>query len=338
MQISVIVCTYNRCQHLSRVLDSIANSVLPDLIEWEVLIVDNNSKDQTPDVGKEFAARHPRFRYLCEPRQGKSYALNTGIRESRGEVLAFVDDDVTVEPAWLWNLAQALRNGEWAGTGGRTLLAEKFSPPRWLSLTGPHSLGGVLAAQFDLGDTPCELDQPPYGANMAFRRQMFEKYGLFRTDMGPSPDRQVPRPNEDTEFGRRLMAAGERLRYEPSAIVYHPVPQDRIRKHYFLGWWFDYGRAAIREVGRRPDIWGIPRPYLTMLKAITVLAPTRTLRWMVTVNPKWRFYYKCWVWKTAGEIVEIYRQSFGRNRPGDNGGRTVTQRDGGRQCSSLRNA
>ncbi len=305
MRISVILCTYNRCQYLRRVLDSIAGSVLPESVEWEVLVVDNNSNDQTPDVAKEFAVRcSGRFRYICEPQQGKSFALNTGIRESRGDVLAFVDDDVTVEPTWLWNLTKALENGEWAGTGGRTLLAESFSPPRWLSLSGPYSLGGVLAAKFDLGDEPCELDNPPYGANMAFRKQMFEKYGLFRTDLGPSPDAEIPRPNEDTEFGRRLMAAGERLRYEPSAVVYHPVPKNRLNKEYFLGWWFDFGRAAIREVGRRPNIWGIPRRYFTISKTSGILV-VRALRWMATLHSPTRFFRKCRVWATAGQIIEI---------------------------------
>ncbi len=308
MLISVILCTYDRCLYLRKVLDSIAGSVLPDSVEWEVLVVDNNSTDQTSEVANEFAGRYPgRFRYISEPRQGKSYALNTGIRESRGNVLAFVDDDLTVEPTWLRNLTQALDDGKWAGAGGRTLLAEPFSPPRWLALKGPYSMGGVLAAQFDLGEEACELDRPPFGANMAFQKKMFEKYGGFRTDLGPSPNPGIPRPNEDTEFGRRLVAAGQRLRYEPSAVAYHPVPKQRIEKQYFLTWWFDYGRAAILEVGRRPDIWGIPRRYFTIGKTSATLA-ARALRWMATLDPQRRFFLKCRVWATAGQIVEVNRQ------------------------------
>lgn len=309
MRITVILCTYNRCLHLSNVLESIAASVLAESVEWEVLIVDNNSNDQTPEVAKEIAVRYPgRFRYIFEPRQGKSHALNTGIRESRGDVLAFVDDDVTVEATWLHNLTHALENREWAGSGGRTLLAERFSPPPWLALSGPHGLGGVLAAMFDLGDVPCELDQAPYGANMAYLKEMFEKYGPFRTDMGPSADRSIPRPNEDTEFGRRLMAAGERLRYESSAIVYHPVPKDRVRKDYFLSWWFDFGRASIREVGRRPDILGIQRRYWSIAKIALAVLTVRVLRWVLNPTPSKRFFCKCFVWMTAGQIAEIYRQ------------------------------
>jgi hypothetical protein len=85
---------------------------------------------------------------------------------------------------------------------------------------------------------------PLFGANMAFRKEMFDKYGLFRADLGPSACVEVP-PSEDTEFGGRLVAAGEYLRYEPSAIVYHPVAGGRINKRYFLKWFFDLGAVPI---------------------------------------------------------------------------------------------
>ena len=87
MNITVILCTYNRCRTLEKALTSVAASALPLSIEWEVLVVDNNSRDQTRDVVEDFCTRYPgRFRYLFEPHQGKSYALNTGIREARGDV------------------------------------------------------------------------------------------------------------------------------------------------------------------------------------------------------------------------------------------------------------
>ena len=93
-----------------------------------------------------------------------------------------MDDDVTVEPTWLHNLTKYLSNGEWAGVGGRTLLADGFSAPSWMLLDGLYSLGPALAALFDLGDEPCELRDPPYGTNMAFHKRMFDKYGGFRTE------------------------------------------------------------------------------------------------------------------------------------------------------------
>lgn len=306
MEISVILCTYNRCQSLAKALGSVALSTLPESVDWEVLVVDNNSRDQTREVVEDFCRRYPgHIRYLFEPRQGKSYALNAGIREARGDILAFVDDDATAEPGWLQNLTAALQDGEWAGAGGRIFPAQTSSLPDWLAPDGPYSMLGVLCAHFDLGDTPCELNQPPYGTNMAFRKKVFEKHGGFRTDLGPGPGNELR--NEDTEFGRRLLAAGERLRYEPSAIVYHPVPEKRIEKDFFLAWWFDWGRAMVREWGRGPDIWGIPRPYLNIL-AVGINAVVPNLRrWMLALNPQRRFYWKCRVWVAAGEIQEFYR-------------------------------
>ena len=308
MKITVIVCTYNRSRTLANTLEGVAASRVDDSVQWEVLVVDNNSTDRTREVVEDLCRRYPaRFRYLLEPQGGKSYALNTAVRESRGDVLAFMDDDVTVEPTWIENLTGALVGGKWAGVGGRTLLAEAFSPPDWMTMDGPYSLGGILAALFDIGAEPCELDRPPYGANMAFRREMFEKHGLFRTDLGPSPDRDIPRPNEDTEFGRRLMAAGERLYYEPSAIVYHPLLENRIQKQYFLNWYFDYGRATVHEWSRGADIWGIPRHYLSILHMVGKCLPQRLLRWAASVRPRRRFSNKCGVWVMAGQIVETYR-------------------------------
>jgi glycosyltransferase involved in cell wall biosynthesis len=290
---------------LARALESVAMSKLPDSVEWEVLVVDNNSRDQTRAVVEQFCRQHPgRFRYLFEARQGLSQARNSGIREAQGEILAFLDDDITVEPTWLQNLTASLQDSEWAGAGGRILPERGFSPPRWLSIDGPYAMGGVLAL-FDRGGKAGELDWAPFGTNMAFRRSMFEKYGGFRTDLGRRGDQLMS--GEDTEFGRRLVSAKERLRYEPSAVVYHPVPENRLRKEYFLAWYFGFGRSLVRESGRGPDIWGIPRPYFSILKRGSTALLSLMLRWMLALKPPKKFFYKVLVWRTAGEIVEMYR-------------------------------
>jgi glycosyltransferase involved in cell wall biosynthesis len=304
--VTVVLCTYNRCQSLANALQSVSASEMPSSIAWEVLVVDNNSTDQTREVVEGFARRHPgRFRYLFEPTPGKSHALNAGIRDAHGDILAFIDDDVTVEKNWLRNLTGVLVGNAWAGSGGRILPEKTLSPPPWLPLDGPDNMGGILAL-FDLGDESIELSQPPFGTNMAFQKTMFEKHGGFRLDLGPRPGSELR--NEDTEFGRRLLSAGERLRYEPSAKVYHRVPEERLTTGYFLKFCFDHGRASIREAGRRPNLWGVPRHYLTLLKVGTLFA-ARSLRWIGTCwNRKLRFYRKAMVWMTAGEIAELRSQ------------------------------
>ncbi len=303
MKISVILCTYNRCQTLANALRSLASSDVPDTVQWEVLVIDNNSRDQTHEVVEDFCRRYPgRFRYIFEREQGKSYALNTGIREAHGQILAFIDDDATAEPTWLWSLTQALTSGEWAGAGGRILPEPDFLVPPWLPLDGPRNMGGVLAL-FDRGNDPGELDLAPYGTNMCFRKEMFERYGGFRTDLGPRPGSEIR--NEDTEFGRRLISAGEHLRYEPSAIVHHPVQKSRLRKEYFLAWWFDDGRARVRESGIRPPVCGVPRDYLRIPRVILCHLPKIGLQWLLAFDPQKRFIRKCWVWTMFGQVAEM---------------------------------
>ncbi len=308
MRITVILCTHNRCRSLAKALESVAASQLPPSIEWEVLVVDNNSTDETRQVVEDYCGRYPgRFRYLFESQPGKSYALNSGIREALGEILAFMDDDVTVEPTWLYNLTVNLDDSRWAGAGGRILPERSFTPPKWLALQGPFSMGGVLAL-FDRGDEPGELDWAPYGTNMAFRRAMFEQFGGFRTDLGPIPGSQIR--NEDTEFGYRLMKAGELLRWEPTAVVYHAVAQHRLHKKYFLEWWFDYGRAKIRVKIKRPNVLGIPRHYISLSSRLFSVLPRKTMRWLLAFAPSERFYKKCMVYWMIGEVVEIYRREY----------------------------
>ena len=260
MNITVIVCTYNRSENLRQTLTGAASLVLPESVAWEVLVVDNNSADQTRNVVEDFCTRYPgRFRYLLVPQPGKSHALNGGIREARGDILAFMDDDVTLDPMWLQNLTATLRNREWAGVSGRVLQQWTCSRPRWLCVDGHYRRMGWPLTSFDLGEEACERIANINGANMAFHKDVFAKYGGFRTDLGPGPVTKIPW--EDSEFGLRLNVAGEQVGYEPSAIVYHPVLQSRLTKAYFLDLVVRF-RACYGSGGWRPACdmgpWALP--------------------------------------------------------------------------------
>lgn len=302
--ITVILCTYNRCGGLTKTLESVARSIVPDSEPWEVLVVDNNSADQTREVVEEFCTRHPeRFRYLFEPLPGKSYALNSGIREARGEVLVFVDDDVMVDTNWLRCLTSGIAGGRCVGAGGRIVPQWSCTPPSWLPSHERYGLAPLV--QFDLGPEAGPLVEPPFGANMAFHRKMFEKYGSFRTDLGPQPSGQTCK-SEDIEFGWRLLAAGEPLRYEPAAVVYHPVPENRLRKSYFLSWWLDKARSDVRARGRGIDAkWSVSGVPLHLFRRLAIW----TVRWMITLKGPERFACKLTVWSLAGTIIESRRQS-----------------------------
>jgi glucosyl-dolichyl phosphate glucuronosyltransferase len=312
MKISVILCTFNRNATLPLALDSLAAQRLPDSCWWEVVVVDNNSTDATRATVGKYCERYPgKFRYLFEPEQGLSRARNAGIRTARGEILAFLDDDVVAEPNWLSNLTSSMADPRWAGAGGRIVPLHGFAPPNWLTLGGEMDLGGPLAL-FDQGATPGELKRAPYGANMAFRRDMFVKYGDFRVDLGRCGASLLS--GEDTEFANRLIAASEPLRYEPSAVVHHPVPAERLNKRYFRNWWFDFGRGRIIERARRPAVFGLSREWFSIFHLLWHFLPARTMRWLLATSPQRRFYDKCQVWLTVGEIVQNYRLALSRER------------------------
>jgi GT2 family glycosyltransferase len=162
--------------------------------------------------------------------------------------------------------------------------------------------------QFEAGPDPKELSRPPYGANMAFLRTAFEKYGGFRTDLGRSGNNLLS--SEDTEYGDRLLAAGERLRYEPHAIVFHPAPEDHMKKRFVLRWWFWFGYGEVVKVGPPCDTrW--------VLNGIPLNRIRRIARWalqsIMTLNPKQRFAHMRTAWCLAGEVLACYHRSRYRN-------------------------
>lgn len=305
MDISLILCTYNRCESLTKALESVANSELPNSIAWEILVVDNNSKDRTKEVVEECSSRFPgRFRYIFETKQGLSNARNAGIAAALGRAIAFTDDDVTVDPHWLHSLTRPLLENRCSGVAGRILLGD-FQPPCWLAISGSMSLGGSLV-QFDLGDEELPLDRPPFGACMAFHRDVFDKFGAFRTDLGRSGKNLIG--NEDTEFGMRLISGGVPLRYVPSAIVYHPVLEERLTKKYFRSYWYSYGRALVRQKAETHAFLKVPRVYINEFR--------RRYRWMRGEDRNWyrkaqgRFFCEVHALMALGQIMEGWRRAL----------------------------
>jgi glucosyl-dolichyl phosphate glucuronosyltransferase len=302
-QITVILCTYNRARSLGETIESVVTQTLPQLLHWELLVVDNNSTDETRQVVESFRRRYPEHvRYLFEPQQGVSHARNTGVRAAQGGIVAFIDDDETADVGWLQTLTANLFSSEWMGAGGRVVPQWNGVRPRWVSSRNSFICGPL--AMFDPDTEVVQLTEPPFGANMAFRKEAFDKYGGFRTDLGRNGKGMLS--GEDTEFGRRLMAAGARLRYEPLAVTHHPVEKNRVKKGYFLVWWFNKGRSDVREAGvpsHRRTFFGIP---LRLLRDAAVEA----VRWMVAVEPSRRFICTLKICNYAGKAFECYHQTL----------------------------
>jgi glucosyl-dolichyl phosphate glucuronosyltransferase len=299
--ISVIVCTYNRAASLGKTLESLSAMSVPPDLKWELIVVDNNSTDNTHEVVGEFAQTSGfNVRYVFEPEQGSSRARNTAIANSTGEIIAFTDDDVTVSPGWLRELIATFTAFDCMGVGGRSLPAwNGLSRPDWLITDGSYHLVSGPILDFDLGDEAKELHVAPWGLNMAFRREAFEKYGLLRPDLGTSgPRRRIA--GGDTEFGNRLLSNGEKIVYSPKAVVFHPVVPERITKSYFIEYYFCLGRTDIRQEGWPPEAvlyFGVPRYLFRGLLE-------NGAHWLVAFNRKKRFYFKAQMYCSLGRLIE----------------------------------
>src|SRR5260221_6988879 len=142
MKLSLIICTYNRCENLGLALETLCHLKNPRDIVWELIVVDNNSTDQTRACCDRFQDRLP-LRYVFEARQGQSCARNRGIRESNAPIVAFTDDDVDLDQGWLASLCDAVAKHRDADFyGGRILPRWQSPPPQWLVDHSPTSLRG----------------------------------------------------------------------------------------------------------------------------------------------------------------------------------------------------
>jgi glycosyltransferase involved in cell wall biosynthesis len=262
--ISVIITTYNRCDMLSCAIESLLKQE-SERVAYEIIIVDNNSTDQTRQVVESFIARgHSNLRYLFEPRQGISYGRNTGIANSRSAIIAFTDDDVQVSKNWIASIKQALtEHPEVDFAGGRILPHWTSEPPAWLTREHWWPL-----ALLDFGDKPFYVnkDNPVClpTANVAFRREVFKMIGLFSPDFSG---------REDHELLVRLWRAGRQGIYIPDICVTAEVQPERLSKTYHRKWNITTGKfnslmrlnesinADGRFVGELPDLvtlFGVP--------------------------------------------------------------------------------
>ncbi len=265
MDVSVIICTFNRCEDLRRTLEAFCRLVLPRGFTWELVVVDNNSNDATRPVVEEFIGRSP-LRYIFEPRQGKSCALNRAIAETSSPLLVFTDDDVDVDANWVAEIvAAAKRNPDASFFGGKVIPHWEKPPPRWLA-ENERSLLASVAVSYDLGGYERTIKRfepgkevPFLGANLAVRRRVFEDGMRFREDIGPNA--AEPTRGEETELMERIMARGGKGLYVPGAIVYHRNSARRMTEKYIREWYKGAGMIEVRQgevaLGR---LWfGAPR-------------------------------------------------------------------------------
>lgn len=229
IRISVIVCTYNGADRLKCVIDSLLGQNY-DANRFEILIIDNDSNDNTRDVCEEIinSSRNKRIKYYFEKNKGLSHARNRGIKESKGQVVAFIDDDAIAAPDWILRIENALADNSIDAIGGKVLPIFRKPKPRWLS----GDIDSVLT-MLHLGEQIIPFEYPhigPCGTNMAFQKRVFDEIGYFDPALGRRGKKLIGA--EDTDIQRRLQLVGMKSVYFPDCIVYHHAPESRLTKSW----------------------------------------------------------------------------------------------------------
>ena len=262
MLITVAICTFNRAASLRRTLDSLVAMHLPEGLDWEVVVVNNNCTDSTDEVISTFTERLP-IRRAFEPQQGHSKARNRAIEEARGEYIVWTDDDVIVAREWLAAYAEAFRQWPDGAVFGGPIIPLYEEPVVPWVVQSEELLGGPWAIR-DLGDLtiPLSLDghRIPYGANFVVRAKE-QRHFLFDSELGLDPVRR--RLGDETDVIARILNSGASGYWIPEAGVRHCIGHDRqtVRylKRYFAGMGETEAYQAARA-GTAEKLWfGVPR-------------------------------------------------------------------------------
>lgn len=246
--ISVIICTYNRDKYIYNVLKSIAENEFPRT-GYEVVLVNNNSTDRTEAQCQQFQADYPdvNFRYLIEPQQGLSYARNCGIRNSKGNLLVYVDDDATVGKDYLRTYADFFArkaipknlsgnsptssqgDALAVAAGGPILPVYETEEPSWMS----HYTRQLITGKLYLGDSEREFPKGafPGGGNACYLKSVFDTVGMFNVELGRKGNSLIGA--EEKDLFDKMTTRGMKFYYLPGAILYHIIPDRKLTDDYF---------------------------------------------------------------------------------------------------------
>jgi glucosyl-dolichyl phosphate glucuronosyltransferase len=320
VKFSVVIPTYNRAGELRATLESLAG-LRPETPAWEVVVADNNSSDETRDVVVDAASRFPvPLRYVFEREQGRSAALNAAIRASRGAIVVTTDDDVRVEPDWLDRAGEALETLDCDYVGGRVLPIWGAPRPSWIPDHGGRQWAVIALLDYGTEAIPffTRAHRVPLGVNMAFRREAFDRAGLWDNSVGRRKGTLLGQ--EVREWMQRARAAGLRGSYAPRLAVRHVIQAERLRKRYFRRWyywngisralmyrnaWIDMQAPESTDVdySQVPHILGVPRFYFRKVPREL----WRFVRSTLTGDAVSAFEAELWLWFFVGVLRQRWQ-------------------------------
>ena len=285
IRLSLIIATYNRSAALVEALRSVVRQDFP-AAEWECIVVNNNSQDDTLARFEAFATEHPaiNLRIVTETRQGLSHARNRGIDESRGEYIAIIDDDERINEQFISSYVALFDAYPDAASAGGPIIPEyPAGRPVWMSSYTERPIANPI----DLGRKirPFPKGRIPGGGNMALRRSTVQRYGAFDPSLGRVGRMLIG--GEENDFFERLMRGGETCWYVPGAVMWHIIPPEKLTESYFRRLCYNVGVSQRLRAGmyrRYPKTllfeslkWGA-----TLLLSLTM--PPRKSLWLIRMR------------------------------------------------------
>jgi len=230
MILSIVICSYNRASYINGALDSLYHQSA-GLDNFEAIIVDNNSTDNTAEVFKQWRSSHANgsFTYLTESKQGASFARNTGANSAKGQWLCFMDDDAIANEVYVENIIKHIKTTpEAIGFGGRIIPKYIPSEPEWMSY-----YVSSLVGNFDYAPTACAFENGKYPleSNMIVKKDIYDSIGGFNTQL-PGVVGTLRIGGEGKELFYKLLAQGHTIYYDPAICVHHVVEVKKLTPEY----------------------------------------------------------------------------------------------------------
>jgi glycosyltransferase involved in cell wall biosynthesis len=297
--VSFIIPTYQRPQLLYDTVMNLRQLAPCPVVDTEVIVVDNDpQRSAWPAFGQLRAACPPTMslRYVHETRQGVSYARNRGIEEARGDFLAFLDDDILVQPRWLAGVMDCFSRTGADCVGGRTLIKWEAPPDE---IVGKYQ-ARLLALDQGLDSFRMLGPQLPGGGNVAFRKSVFTDGRRFCTSLGPVG--KILGFGEDSELIRRVLKDGLVVWYCPEALGYHRTGGERLKPGYVLRQKYFLGIShAIIDIRMRGRLFQLTRA-IARLGKIALIDTPRLLAAVVMRDPARQLIARCSIAKQRGYL------------------------------------
>ncbi|MEN9701193.1 MAG: hypothetical protein RIR55_508 [Bacteroidota bacterium] len=230
MQLSIIICSYNRANYIGDALTALYNQTA-SLDQFEVFIIDNNSTDNTPNVFQQWRSEHPdgKFEYSTETKQGASYARNTGARLASTPWLCFIDDDAIASPHYVENVIKHTQDLPFiVGFGGKIIPKYIPAEPKWMSY-----YVSSLVGNFDYAPNACAFENGKYPleSNMIVAKKIFDQVGGFNEAI-PGVVGTLRIGGEGKELFYKIMALDHTIYYDPNIMVHHVVEVSKLTPEY----------------------------------------------------------------------------------------------------------